>query len=226
MDPGRCVGEISAILGAGTGRASLAPAPPARAGRAARGAVVDALAPARFACTVHRRALVTLQVKRFKDVHPDLPRVLKGIATAEDADIACRHGVEVVYVSNHGGRQLERGRGSVAVLPEVVKAVGDRARTWIDGDFVRGSDVVKGIALGAEVVGLGRIACIGLAAAGEAGLVCVLELLEEEVRGCLGLLGVTRFDELAASYLRAETPVTSPSVVSAFPLLDLDTDRY
>ena len=112
--------------------------------------------------------------------------------TAEDADIACRHGVEVVYVSNHGGRQLDHGRGSLAVLPEVVRAVGGRARVWVDGGFVRGTDIVKAIALGAEVVGLGRIACMGLAAAGDSGLVRVLELLEEEVRLCLGLLGVTR----------------------------------
>ena len=101
---------------------------------------------------------------------------------------------------------------------------------WVDGGFVRGTDIVKAIALGADVVGLGRIACMGLAAAGDAGLVRVLELLEEEVRLCLGLLGVTRFEELDPSYLHAETPVYSPSVgpsvVSAFPLLDLDTDRY
>ena len=97
---------------------------------------------------------------------------------------------------------------------------------WVDGGFVRGTDIVKAIALGADVVGLGRIACMGLAAAGDAGLVRVLELLEEEVRLCLGLLGVTRFGELDPSYLHAETPVIFPSVVSAFPLLDLDTDRY
>jgi glycolate oxidase len=174
----------------------------------------------------YQRGLSWDQVKRFKDVHPDLPLVLKGIATAEDADIACRHGVEVVYVSNHGGRQLDHGRGSLAVLPEVVRAVGGRAKVWVDGGFVRGTDIVKGIALGAEVVGLGRIACMGLAAAADSGLVRVLELLEEEVRLCLGLLGVTRFDELDGSYLAAETPVTPASVVSAFPLLDLDADRH
>ena len=151
------------------------------------------------------------QVKRFKDAHPDVPLVLKGIATAEDADIACGHGVEVVYVSNHGGRQLDHGRGSLAVLPEVVEAVGGRAQVWIDGGFVRGTDIVKAIALGADVVGLGRIGCVGLAAAGDSGLVRVLELLEEEVRLCLGLLGVTRWDQLDASYLHAETPVALPS---------------
>ncbi len=174
----------------------------------------------------YQRALSWDQIKRFKDVHPDLPLVLKGIATAEDADLACRHGVEVVYVSNHGGRQLDHGRGSLAALPEVVQAVEGRAKVWVDGGFVRGTDIVKGIALGAEVVGLGRIACMGLAAAGDSGLVRVLELLEEEVRVCLGLLGVTRFDDVDKSYLTAETPVTPASVVSAFPLLDLDVDRF
>ena len=166
------------------------------------------------------------QVKRFKDAHPDVPLVLKGIATAEDADIACGHGVEVVYVSNHGGRQLDHGRGTLAVLPEVVKAVGGRAQVWIDGGFVRGTDIVKAMALGADVVGIGRLACMGLAAAGDSGLVRVLELLEEEVRLSLGLLGVTRYAELDASYLHAEAPVAPPSALSAFPLLDLDADRY
>lgn len=176
--------------------------------------------------TAFQQGLSWDQVKRFKDAHPDLPLVLKGIATAEDAELACRHGVEVVYVSNHGGRQLDHGRGTLAILPEVVRAVGGRARVWVDGGFVRGTDIVKALALGAETVGLGRIACIGLAAAGEAGLVRVLELLEEEVRVCLGLLGVTGPGDLDASYLHAEAPVTIPSVTSAFPLLDLDPDRY
>jgi len=72
------------------------------------------------------------QVKRFKDTH-DVPLILKGIATAEDAVMACEHGVDVVYVSNHGGRQLDQGRGSLDVLPEIVKAVGGRAPTVVDG---------------------------------------------------------------------------------------------
>ena len=109
----------------------------------------------------YQRGLSWDQVKRFKDVRA-VPLVLKGIATGEDADVACQHGVEVVYVSNHGGRQLDHGRGSLAVLPEVVRAVGGRARVWIDGGFVRGTDIVKAIALGAEVIGLERIACMGL----------------------------------------------------------------
>jgi glycolate oxidase len=159
------------------------------------------------------------QVKRYKDKH-DLPLALKGIATAEDAEIAVEHGVEVVYVSNHGGRQLDHGLGSAAVLPEVLKAVNGRAEVWVDGGFMRGSDVVKAIALGAKTVGLGRLACLGLAAAGVPGLVRTLELLEEEVRICLGLLGVTSFAQLTPKHVTAAMPVMPAGSLSAFPLLD------
>jgi glycolate oxidase len=169
----------------------------------------------------YQAALSWDQVKRFKDRH-DLPLVLKGIATAEDAEIAVRHGVEVVYVSNHGGRQLDHGRGSAAVLPEVVAAVGGRAEVWVDGGFMRGSDVVKAIALGARCVGLGRLACLGLAAGGVAGLVRALELLEEEIRVCLGLLGVTSLAEVTSAHVAPAPPVIEPSALSAFPLLGED----
>src|SRR5207247_366609 len=80
------------------------------------------------------------------------------------------NGVEGVYVSNHGGRQLDHGRGSADVLPEVVAAVRKRALVIVDGSFVRGTDVVKALALGADCVGMGRIACCGLGAAGADGL--------------------------------------------------------
>jgi glycolate oxidase len=158
-------------------------------------------------------------VKRFKDTH-DVPLILKGIATAEDAALACEHGVDVVYVSNHGGRQLDHGRGSLDVLPEVVAAVGGRARIIVDGCFQRGTDVVKAISLGADVVGLGRLPCMGLAAAAAAGCVRVLELLEDEIRIALALLGVDRLGALDASCLHPAPPVALPHVTSAFPLLD------
>jgi len=158
------------------------------------------------------------QVKRFKDTH-DIPLILKGIATAEDAAIACEHGVEGVYVSNHGGRQLDHGMGSLAVLPEVVKAVDKRAVVMVDGGFMRGTDVLKAIVLGAQIVGLGRLQCLGLAAAGQAGLERALELLEDEVRICLALLGVTSYSQLDASYVREAPVVAEPDALSAFPLL-------
>jgi len=158
------------------------------------------------------------QVKRFKDKH-DLPLIIKGIATAEDARIAVQHGVEVVYVSNHGGRQLDHGLGSAAVLPEIVAAVAGKAEVWVDGGFMRGSDVVKAIALGAKTVGIGRLTGLALGAAGAPGLVRALELLEEEIRICLGLLGVTTLAELSPACLAAAPAVTLPDTFSAFPLL-------
>jgi glycolate oxidase len=158
-------------------------------------------------------------VKRFKDTH-DVPLILKGIATAEDAALACDHGVEVIYVSNHGGRQLDHGRGAIELLPEVVATVGGRATVIFDGGCLRGTDIVKAVALGAHAVGIGRLQCFGLAAAGQAGLVRVLELLEDEIRICLGLLGVDRLGTLDRSYVHPASPVTLPHVTSAFPLLD------
>ena len=149
-----------------------------------------------------------------------LPFILKGIATAEDARIALEHGIEGIYVSNHGGRQLDHGKGGIAVLPEVVEAVAGRAEVYVDGSFMRGTDIVKAMALGANAVGIGRLQGLALAAGGEAGLVRALEILHDEVTRCLGLLGVTSFAELNPSYVAAVAPVARQSWLdSAFPLL-------
>ena len=83
-----------------------------------------------------------------------IPLILKGIATAEDAQLALEHGVDVIYVSNHGGRQLDHGRGTMDILPEIVAAVGGRAPVIIDGGFNRGTDIVKALAAGASLVQL------------------------------------------------------------------------
>src|SRR5215469_12629694 len=125
-----------------------------------------------------------------------IPLAIKGIATAEDTKIALDHGVEFIFVSNHGGRQLDHGRGSYDVLPEVVEAVGGRAKIIVDGGFYRGSDIVKAIAAGAHLVGLGRMQCYGLAAGGQAGIVRMLDLLHDEVTRTMGLLGVTSLGKL------------------------------
>jgi glycolate oxidase len=159
--------------------------------------------------------------KKFK-----IPLILKGIATAEDAKIAVEHGVEWVYISNHGGRQLDHGRGSFDVLPEVVEAVKGRAKILIDGSICRGSDIVKALAAGADLVGIGRMQCFALAAGGQAGIVRLLELLEDEVQRSMGLLGVTSFSELDRSYLHSAPPANSPHVLSAFPLLKIEEYRY
>ncbi|MET0294216.1 MAG: alpha-hydroxy acid oxidase [Phenylobacterium sp.] len=161
-------------------------------------------------------------VKRFKDA-TSMPLVLKGIATAEDAALAVEHGVDVVYVSNHGGRQLDHGRGAIEVLPEVVQAVQGRAKVWFDGGVSRGSDVVKALILGADLVGIGRLWLYGLAAAGQAGVERVLDLLGQEVTEALGLLGVTSLSQLEPGHLTAGVAVARPHVHSAFPLLDTMT---
>src|ERR1700720_1208574 len=163
-------------------------------------------------------------VKLIKDKYK-IPLIIKGIATAEDAAIALDHGVEWIYVSNHGGRQLDHGRGAMQVLPEIATAVTGRAKIMVDGSFCRGTDIVKAIASGADLVGIGRLQCWALAAAGEAGVLRMLELLEDEVIRCLGLLGVTSFAELDRSYLHAATPTNLPDVFSAFPLLDIEPYR-
>jgi glycolate oxidase len=150
----------------------------------------------------------------------DIPLVLKGIATAEDAALAVEHGIDAVYASNHGGRQLDHGRGGLDTLPEIVEAVAGRAQVVFDGGIMRGTDVVKAMALGADAVGIGRLQGLAAAAAGEAGIHRALELLEVETRIALGLLGVTAFAELDAGYLHPALPVAPPGPFSAFPLLD------
>jgi glycolate oxidase len=164
-------------------------------------------------------------VKLIKDKFK-IPLVIKGIATAEDANIAVDHGVEWIYVSNHGGRQLDHGRGAMHVLPEIVDAVKGRAKIMVDGGFCRGSDVVKAVASGADLVGIGRLQCWALAAAGEAGVIRMLELLEDEVIRTLGLLGATSFAEVEKSMLHPAAPTNMPSVFSAFPLLHIEPYRY
>src|ERR1700756_3118988 len=173
----------------------------------------------------YQKALSWRTVKLIKDKF-EIPLIIKGIATAEDARIALDHGVDWIYVSNHGGRQLDHGRGAMHVLPEIVQAVKGRAKILVDGSFCRGSDIVKAIASGADLVGIGRLQCWALAAAGEEGIVRMLELLEDEVIRTLGLLGVTSFAELNKSYLHPATAANAPGVFSAFPLLDIEPYHY
>src|SRR6185437_2696202 len=146
----------------------------------------------------------------------DIPLILKGIATPEDALIAVEHGVDCVYVSNHGGRQLDQGLGSVAVLPEIVEAVAGRARIIVDGSITRGT----------AAVAVGRLYVYGLAAAGREGVVRLFEILEDEIRICLSLLGVTSYAELDKSYIRPARTVAPPHVHSVFPHLNLPKETY
>ena len=119
----------------------------------------------------------------------DLPVLIKGILTAEDAQLACEHGVAGVVVSNHGGRQLDGVPAGLDALPEVVETCAGQIPVLMDGGVTRGTDVVKALALGAQAVLVGRAALWGLAVDGEAGVRRVLELLREEVKLALTLLG-------------------------------------
>jgi len=146
----------------------------------------------------------------------DMPLIIKGIATAEDAKIAVEHGVDVIYVSNHGGRQLDHGRGTIETLPEIVEAAAGKAEIVLDGGVTRGTDIVKALALGAKAVTIGKLQGWGLGAGGKAGLVRVLELLEEELIVDMGLLGVTRVDQITRNYVCKTEPVTAAHEMSAF----------
>lgn len=152
--------------------------------------------------------------------HTGLPLILKGIATAEDARLAVEHGADVVYVSNHGGRQLDHAQASIEVLPEVVAAVDGRAEVLVDGGILRGTDVIKAIALGARAVGVGKLQGLALAAAGEAGVARMLELLALEIRTMMGLMGVTSLAQLNPSWLRPAQPVSCASITSAYPYFE------
>jgi glycolate oxidase len=146
-----------------------------------------------------------------------LPLIVKGVATAEDAKLSVEHGADVVYVSNHGGRQLDHAQGTIEVLPEVVDAVAGRAEILWDGGVLRGTDVIKAIALGARAVGVGKLLGWSLAAGGEAGVKRMLELMDVEVRTAMGLMGVTALEQLNPSWVRPAQPTGPAGVTSAYP---------
>ncbi|GHG02158.1 alpha-hydroxy-acid oxidizing enzyme [Deinococcus piscis] len=128
-----------------------------------------------------------------------LPLVLKGILTAEDAALAREHGAHI-WVSNHGGRQLDGAVTAPEVLGEVVAAAGDR-EVYVDGGVTRGGDVLRALALGARAVFLGRAALWGLAAGGQAGVAHTLKLLHEELALDMALCGKTALDQLGPDLL-------------------------
>jgi isopentenyl diphosphate isomerase/L-lactate dehydrogenase-like FMN-dependent dehydrogenase len=131
-----------------------------------------------------------------------LPLVLKGVLTAEDAELACEHGAAGIIVSNHGGRQLDGVSATLDALPEVVEAADGRAEILVDGGIRRGTDVVKALARGARAVLVGRAVLWGLAVDGEAGVRRVLELLKEDVALALVLLGCPSPDAVTPAHVR------------------------
>jgi glycolate oxidase len=149
----------------------------------------------------------------------NVPLILKGISTAEDAEIGVARGVDCIYVSNHGGRQLDHSQGTIAALPEIVAAVGGRAEIIVDGCILRGTDVLKALALGATAVGMGRLQGIALGAGGEDAVVRMLEIIASEIERSMALLGVTKIAELSPHYLTSAEPIARTWLESAFPLM-------
>ena len=138
-----------------------------------------------------------------------VPLLLKGIVTAEDARMACDHGIDGIVVSNHGGRQLDGCIATLDALPEVVDAVEGRCEVLVDGGVRRGSDVLKALALGARAVLVGRPYLWGLAADGEAGVRRILEMLRDELSLAMSLSGQASVSDIDRSLVRP-APGASP----------------
>jgi isopentenyl diphosphate isomerase/L-lactate dehydrogenase-like FMN-dependent dehydrogenase len=140
-----------------------------------------------------------------------LPLVIKGILTREDAILAVEHGADAVWVSNHGGRQLDGVAAGLDALPEVVEAVAERCEVYVDGGIRRGNDVLKALALGARAAFAARAFASGLAVDGEAGVASVLSLLNDELTLGLGLLGCTSPDQVTRSHVEPALPYDFPA---------------
>lgn len=136
--------------------------------------------------------------------HPEMEVWVKGIATAEDALLACHHGVDGIVVSNHGGRQLNGALATIDALPEVAEAVRSQSKripVHVDGGIRHGTDVFKALALGADFVWVGRPVLWGLAYKGQEGVELCLKLLSDEIKLCMGLAGVTKVEDIGKEYL-------------------------
>jgi glycolate oxidase len=125
-----------------------------------------------------------------------LPLGLKGILTPRDAKRAVDEGVRIVWVSNHGGRQLDHTQATIDALPPIVDTVAGAASIVVDGGFTRGTDVLKALARGADVVAVGRMALWGLAAGGAEGVANAMSILRDEIRTTMGLCGHTSVKRL------------------------------
>lgn len=139
-----------------------------------------------------------------------LPLIVKGVMTAEDAHIAVELGIDGVVVSNHGGRQIDHALGTVEVLPEVVESVGGRAAVLIDGGVRTATDVAIALALGADLVGIGKAVMWAYAAAGAPGVANFLQSIVADLARTMALLGVASVADLGPSFVdRRHSPARS-----------------
>ena len=150
----------------------------------------------------------------------DIPLIVKGVMNPEDAKRCVDTGVDVVYVSNHGGRQLDHTVACIDALPAVAAAVDGCVPVVVDGGFMRGADVIKGLCLGATAVGLGRFEALAAAAGGVPAIVRALAILEREIQISLALTGVADVADLHPGLVTRAESLRPSHVLSAFPLLE------
>ena len=158
-------------------------------------------------------------VKKIKNKF-NIPIILKGIATEEDAKICVDEGIDVIYISNHGGRQLDYGFGGADLIQPISQVVKNKSKIFFDGGVCRGTDVVKAISLGADCVGIGRLQCYAAATNGREGLNKMIDILTNEILVCMRLLGVNCLSDLNSNYVKKDVSISDPSLISSFPLIE------
>jgi isopentenyl diphosphate isomerase/L-lactate dehydrogenase-like FMN-dependent dehydrogenase len=139
-------------------------------------------------------------IKRLRDT-TGMKLLVKGIVTHEDAELAVRHGLDGIYVSNHGGRGENSLRATIDCVGEVAQGVAGRMPVLVDGGFRRGTDVFKALALGATAVGVGRPYLWGLASFGQEGVEAVLAILRRELELIMRQAGATSLAAITAAHV-------------------------
>ena len=145
----------------------------------------------------------SLFIGRLREI-TDQRIIVKGLVTHEDATLAVEHGVDAVWVSNHGGRSEGSGRATINALPEMAEAVDGRVPIIMDGGVRRGTDVFKALARGATAVAVGRPYLWGLGAFGQAGVERVLEILQNELEVTMGLAGTASIADIGPASVGKE----------------------
>ena len=181
-------------------------------GKVGRGAGFTAAMTAywQFAKTITSLRSVTIADVRWLRDRWDGPLVVKGVMRHEEVPQMIEIGVDGIVVSNHGGRNLDTARGTLDILPEVVRAADGRAEIFVDGGVRRGVDVVKALALGAQACLIGRPYMYGLAAGGQSGVSRVLEILRLELEKAMGLAGCATVADIDRSIAYVEATDREP----------------
>ena len=130
------------------------------------------------------------------------PIIVKGVQSISDAEKLANIGIEAIVLSNHGGRQLDKGPVILELLPKVVEKVGHRIDVYVDGGFMTGQDVVAAIAFGAKAVLIGRAYLYGIMAAGSEGVQKVVDILVSEISNTMALIGVASMSEIKPEHVK------------------------